>query len=68
MDDPAINPEAAKNISTLLNKLAHMAGEYEKIINRTDRPRCKDGSLDMRFAVNRGLDKYGTPHKTDEET
>lgn len=22
-------------------------------------PRCKDGTLDMRFACNRGLDKYG---------
>lgn len=65
---PALNPVAVKNISGLITTLSHMAGEYEKIINKNDRPRCKDGSLDMRFAVNRGMDKYGTPHKVDEAT
>jgi len=29
-----------------------------ELINSDDRPRCVDGSLDMRFAVNKGLDKY----------
>ena len=41
--------------------------EYEKLAIHTDRPRCKDGSLDMRFAVNRGLDKYGNYPSTQEQ-
>lgn len=43
-----------------------MAGKYEKIVSKPDRPRCKDGSLDMRFSVNKGLDKHGFPQKTEK--
>ena len=42
-----------------LSKISDLALKYEKSMVYMDRPRCIDGSLDMRFKVNRGLNKYG---------
>ena len=30
-----------------------------KVVKKEKRPRCSDGSLDMRYSVNQGLQKHG---------
>ena len=39
--------------------MAEIGKKYEALVPNIDRPRCIDGSLDMRYSVNKGLNKYG---------
>ena len=53
---------AKNDISRILldcQKLADVGKKYEKLAPCLDRPRCMNGSLDMRYGLNRGLSKYG---------